>query len=135
LILGAAGFVYDKVTTHWVALDRLPVFGAEPARTRVVEAGKVITAVGVCHPLDNKLKFISVTACGQPSGSFWRELMDSKEPELNPTLADTDSTDSEKTNESVQISRPEFAVDKRPSYLRSRQITLKKFTPKGLDPS
>ena len=51
--------------------------------------------------------------------------MDSKEPELNPTLAETDS---EKTNESVQINRPEFAVDKRPSYLRSRQIALKKFS-------
>jgi hypothetical protein len=58
--------------------------------------------------------------------------MDNKEPELNPPLAETDS---EKTNESVQISTPEFAVDKRPSYLRSRQIALKKFSPKGLDPS
>jgi hypothetical protein len=58
--------------------------------------------------------------------------MDSKEPELNPTPAETDS---EKTNESVQIGRLEFAVDKRPSYLRSRQIALKKFSPKGLDPS
>ena len=58
--------------------------------------------------------------------------MDSEAPELNPTLAETDS---EKTNESVQSSRSEFPVDKRPSYLRSRQIALKKFSPKGLDPS
>jgi predicted SnoaL-like aldol condensation-catalyzing enzyme len=39
------------------------------------------------------------------------------------------------TNESVQISRPELPIDKHPSYLRSREIALKKFSPQGGDHS
>ena len=44
-------------------------------------------------------------------------------------------TDSAKTNESVQRERSELPVDQRSSYLRSRQIALKKFSPQGGDPS
>jgi hypothetical protein len=54
--------------------------------------------------------------------------MDSEAAELNPTLAETDSA---KTNESAQNSRPQIPVDKHPLYLRSRQIALKKFRPQG----
>ena len=56
--------------------------------------------------------------------------MESEEPELNPTLAETDSA---KTNESVQNIKPQTPVDKHPLYLRSRQIALKKFRPQGGD--
>ena len=56
--------------------------------------------------------------------------MNNQEPDLNPTPAETDSA---KTNESVQGSEP--PVDQRSSYLRSRQIALKKFSPQGGDPS
>lgn len=58
--------------------------------------------------------------------------MNSEEPELNPTLAETDSA---KRNESAQISRPEIPADMHPSYLRSRKIALKKFRPQAGDPS
>ena len=44
-------------------------------------------------------------------------------------------TDSAKTNESIQISRPEIPMDERPSYLRSRLIALKKFSAQGGDAS
>jgi hypothetical protein len=37
--------------------------------------------------------------------------MNNQEPELNPALAETDSA---KTDESVQISRPEIPADKHP---------------------
>jgi transcriptional regulator GlxA family with amidase domain len=53
LILGAAGILSGlKATTHWAAHDRLSVFGAEPTHSRVVEAGKVITAAGVSAGID-----------------------------------------------------------------------------------
>jgi transcriptional regulator GlxA family with amidase domain len=56
LILGAAGILSGlKATTHWAAYDRLSAFGAEPTRSRVVEAGKVITAAGVSAGIDMAL--------------------------------------------------------------------------------
>jgi hypothetical protein len=38
-------------------------------------------------------------------------------------------TDSAQTNESVEISKSENRIEKDPSYMRGRQIALKKFTP------
>ena len=58
--------------------------------------------------------------------------MDTAEADLNPTPAETDSA---QTNESVEISKSENRVDKDPSYMRSRQIALKKFTPQEGEPS
>jgi hypothetical protein len=57
-----------------------------------------------------------------------RAFMNNQEPDLNPTPAETDSA---KTNESVQREGSELPVDQRSSYLRSRQIALKKFSPQG----
>ncbi len=56
LILGAAGLLTGlKATTHWAALDRLRIWGAEPIPARIVEAGKVITAAGVSAGIDMAL--------------------------------------------------------------------------------
>jgi len=55
-VLGAAGVLRGlKATSHWLALDRLAEFGAEPTRERVVEQGKVITAAGVSSGIDMAL--------------------------------------------------------------------------------
>ena len=51
--------------------------------------------------------------------------MNNQEPDINPTPAETDSA---KTNESGQRQGSELPVDQRSSYLRSRQIVLKKFS-------
>ena len=59
-------------------------------------------------------------------------FMNNQEPEPNPK---PDETDSAKTNEFVQRELSELPVDQRSSYLRSRQIALKKFSPQGGDPS
>jgi hypothetical protein len=54
--------------------------------------------------------------------------MDSEKTDLNPTPAETDSA----AKEPVEISESENRVEKDPSYMRSRQIALKKFTlPEG----
>jgi putative intracellular protease/amidase len=53
LVLGAAGILDGRrATSHWLALDVLPTFGAEPTLERVVVDGKVITAAGVSAGID-----------------------------------------------------------------------------------
>ena len=60
LVLGAAGLLHGKrVTTHWNALDFLPVFGATPVEERVVRDGNLITAGGVTSGIDFGLTVIS----------------------------------------------------------------------------
>jgi hypothetical protein len=54
--------------------------------------------------------------------------MNNQVPELNPVPTETDSA---KTDESIQTSSPEIPANVRPSYLRSRQIALKKLTSQG----
>jgi putative intracellular protease/amidase len=56
LVLGAAGLLRGlKATSHWLMLERLAEFGAEPTSERVVEQGKVITAAGVSAGIDMAL--------------------------------------------------------------------------------
>jgi putative intracellular protease/amidase len=56
LLLGAAGILEGlKATTHWLELETLRSFGAEPTSERVVEQGKVVTAAGVSAGIDMAL--------------------------------------------------------------------------------
>jgi len=60
LVLGAAGLLDGKrATSHWLYLDRLREFGAEPTSERVVEDGKVITAAGVSSGIDMALHLVN----------------------------------------------------------------------------
>ena len=52
--------------------------------------------------------------------------MDTEKADLNPNPAETDLA---QPKESVEIGKSENRVEKDPSYMRSRQIALKKFTP------
>jgi putative intracellular protease/amidase len=53
LLLGAAGLLEGRrAVTHWLAMERLREFGAEPVHERVVEDGNVITAAGVSAGID-----------------------------------------------------------------------------------
>ena len=58
--------------------------------------------------------------------------MDTEEAGLNPTPAEKDSA---QTSASVETGKSENRVEKDPSYMRSRQIALKKFTPPEGEPS
>jgi transcriptional regulator GlxA family with amidase domain len=59
LVLGAAGLLEGKrATSHWLFLDRLGEFGAEPSPERVVEDGKLITAAGVSAGIDMALRLV-----------------------------------------------------------------------------
>jgi putative intracellular protease/amidase len=53
LLLGAAGLLDGlRATSHWLELDTLARFGAEPTAERVVVQGKVVTAAGVSSGID-----------------------------------------------------------------------------------
>jgi len=56
LLLAAAGLLEGKrATSHWLALDVLRQYGAEPTPERVVEQGTIITAAGVSAGIDMAL--------------------------------------------------------------------------------
>jgi len=56
LLLGAAGLLKGlRATSHWLELETLREYGAEPTGQRVVEQGKVITAAGVSAGIDMAL--------------------------------------------------------------------------------
>ena len=61
LLLGAAGVLDGlEATSHWMALEVLPAFGATPSSERVVVQGKVITAAGVSSGIDMALTLASM---------------------------------------------------------------------------
>jgi len=56
LLLGAAGLLAGRqATTHWMVLEKLREFGAEPVSERIVEQGKLIMAAGVSAGIDMAL--------------------------------------------------------------------------------
>ena len=60
LVLGAAGLLEGRpATCHWLFLERLREFGADPVGGRFVEDGKVITAAGVTAGIDMALHLVA----------------------------------------------------------------------------
>ncbi|MEU8587542.1 DJ-1/PfpI family protein [Streptomyces sp. NPDC048664] len=59
LLLGAAGLLKGRrATSHWLALDALAAYGAEPTGERVVMDGKFVTAAGVSAGIDMGLTLV-----------------------------------------------------------------------------
>ncbi|MEU6195780.1 DJ-1/PfpI family protein [Streptomyces sp. NPDC047061] len=59
LLLAAAGLLEGRrATSHWLALDELRKFGAEPTGERVVTDGKYVTAAGVSAGIDMGLALL-----------------------------------------------------------------------------
>jgi transcriptional regulator GlxA family with amidase domain len=59
LVLGAAGLLEGKrCTGHWLYLEELREFGADPVGGRFVEDGKVMTAAGVSAGIDMALHLV-----------------------------------------------------------------------------
>ncbi|MFI1252934.1 DJ-1/PfpI family protein [Streptomyces netropsis] len=59
LILGAAGLLRGRrATSHWLMLEQLAAYGAEPAGERVVLDGKYVTAAGVSAGIDMGLTLV-----------------------------------------------------------------------------
>jgi putative intracellular protease/amidase len=65
LVLAAAGLLEGlRATSHWLALDVLRKYGAEPTTQRVVTQGKIITAAGVSAGIDMALT-LAALECGE----------------------------------------------------------------------
>jgi putative intracellular protease/amidase len=63
LLLAAAGLLNGlRATTHWLELETLRQFGADPVSERVVVQGKVITAAGVSSGIDMALTLAAAIA-------------------------------------------------------------------------
>ncbi|MFF7314647.1 DJ-1/PfpI family protein [Streptomyces sp. NPDC008137] len=59
LLLAAAGLLRGRrATSHWLALEELKRFGAEPTGERVVTDGKYVTAAGVSAGIDMGLTLL-----------------------------------------------------------------------------
>ncbi|MGJ5892516.1 DJ-1/PfpI family protein [Streptomyces sp. V2] len=59
LLLGAAGLLEGRrATCHWLGLDTLRAYGAEPTGERVVFDGKYVTAAGVSSGIDMGLALL-----------------------------------------------------------------------------
>jgi cyclohexyl-isocyanide hydratase len=66
LLLGAAGLLRGyRATTHWLSLDLLAHFGAEPVEQRVVRDGNRITGAGVTAGVDFAL-LLAAELFGEP---------------------------------------------------------------------
>ena len=60
LVLGAAGLLQGRrATGHWLHLEKLRDYGAEPVRERWVEDGKLLTAAGVSAGIDMALHLVA----------------------------------------------------------------------------
>jgi len=63
LVLGAAGLLDGRrATGHWLYLEPLRAYGAEPVVGRFVEDGKLLTAAGVSAGLDMALHLVGLEA-------------------------------------------------------------------------
>lgn len=63
LLLAAAGLLQGRrATSHWLALDALGRFGAQPTGERVVFDGKYVTAAGVSSGIDMGLTLVGRVA-------------------------------------------------------------------------
>lgn len=95
LILGAAGLLRGyKATTHWLALESLRKFGAEPTSQRVVEDRNRITGGGVTAGIDFALTLAARLKDEAYAKSI--QLMMEYDPQPpfqsgNPQVADPDS--------------------------------------------
>lgn len=71
LLLAAAGLLEGRrATSHWLALDQLKRFGAEPTGERVVFDGKYVTAAGVSSGID-----MGLTLLGRIAGDEYAQAV------------------------------------------------------------
>jgi putative intracellular protease/amidase len=90
LLLGAAGVLTGlRVTGHWLTVEELEQLGARPVGGRVVEDGKVMTAIGGVSAIELALQVAERIAGGDTAKRIRAEIMidpESFEPKQSATL-------------------------------------------------
>ncbi|MGA2483447.1 MAG: DJ-1/PfpI family protein [Candidatus Acidiferrales bacterium] len=83
-ILGAAGILRGvKATSHWLTVDSLREYGAEPVHERVVRDGKIITAAGVSAGIDMALTLVGIECGEQRAQAFQLAIEYDPQPPFN----------------------------------------------------
>jgi putative intracellular protease/amidase len=90
LLLGAAGVLTGvRVTGHWLTVEELGQLGARPVAGRVVEDGKVMTAIGGVSAIELALQVADRVAGGSTAERIRAEIMidpESFEPKQSAIL-------------------------------------------------
>ena len=84
LVLGAAGLLEGKrATSHWLYLDAIGEYGAEPTSERVVRDGKLWTAAGVSSGIDLALAMVAEEAGSEMAQAVQLAIEYDPEPPFN----------------------------------------------------
>jgi len=90
LVLGAAGLLRGKrATTHWMSLDLLRAFGADPVAARVVVDGNLITGGGVTAGIDFGLTVVAEVAGQRAAEAIQLGIEYDPKPPFNAGSPDT----------------------------------------------
>jgi cyclohexyl-isocyanide hydratase len=115
LVLAAAGLLRGyRATTHWMSLDRLSAFGAEPVRRRVVVDRDRITGGGVTAGIDFALTVVAEVA----GEAVAREVQLQIEYEPEPPYCGSPETAQEATVIAVRAKAATY-------FARMRQIDIR----------
>ncbi|HEY8516159.1 MAG TPA: DJ-1/PfpI family protein [Candidatus Binatia bacterium] len=92
LVLGAAGLLRGRrATTHWMSMDFLRAFGAEPVEARVVTDGNVVTGGGITAGIDFALQVAAQVAGREAAEAIQLMIQYDPQPPLDagtPRTAD-----------------------------------------------
>lgn len=90
LLLGAASILRGRrATTHWLSMDELATFGAEPTHERVVVDGKIVTAAGVSAGIDMAIRLAAELAGEHTAQAIQLSLEYAPEPPYKAGSPDT----------------------------------------------
>jgi cyclohexyl-isocyanide hydratase len=81
LVLGAAGLLRGKrATSHWAALEHLPLLGAVPVKEKVVADGNIVTGAGVTSGIDFALSLAAILEGEQTAREIQLQIEYDPEP-------------------------------------------------------
>lgn len=123
LLLGAAGLLQGyRAATHWLAMDLLPILGAEPVHERVVIDRNRITGGGITAGIDFGLVF-AAELCGRAVAERIQLMMEYNPARPfrsgSPTVADAALVEEVRTTASSNREQRRQIAERAAARLRS----------------